>query len=88
MLISIMTSTFASFLGNLFIILLLCLPIVLFITLIIGIIKKNKKLWIISLIFLIITLFLNLAINTFNPKPVIKHTTTTQATTKSNNTIK
>jgi len=82
MLISIMTSTFASFLGNLFIILLLCLPIVFLIALIVGIVKKNKRLWIISLIFLIITLFLNLTINTFNPKPVIKQTTTITSNNK------
>ncbi len=33
---------------------LLCLPIVLLVTLFIGIVKKNKRLWIISLIFFVI----------------------------------
>ena len=86
MLINIMTSTAVTSLGNLLMILLLCLPIVFFIALIVGIVKKNKRLWIISLIFLIISLFLDFALNTFNPKPIIKHITPT--TTKSNNTIK
>ena len=95
MLINIMTSASATSWGNLLMILLLCLPIVFFITLIVGIVKNNKKLWIISLIFLIISVFLDIALNTFNPKP--KHITTTTSnfnnktqttTTKSNNAIK
>ncbi len=36
------------------IIIALCLPIVLLVTLFIGIVKKNKRLWITSLIFFII----------------------------------
>ncbi len=35
---------------------ILCLPIVFFIGLYIGIAKKNKRLWITSLIFLVITI--------------------------------
>jgi len=86
MLINIMASASATSWGNLLMILLLCLPIVFIITLIVGIVKNNKKLWIISLIFLIISVFLDIALNTFNPKPINQHITTT--TTKSNNTIK
>ena len=39
---------------ELFTTILLCLPIVFIVTLFIGIVKKNKRLWIISLIFFVI----------------------------------
>ena|GEM_PF-2268802 len=75
---------------SIIIILLLCLPIVFFITLFVGIVKKNKKLWITSLIFLIISVLLDIVLFTFSPTSN-KHITTTnnktQTTTKSNNTL-
>ena len=83
MLINIMTSASTTSWGYLVMILLLCLPIVFIITLIVGIVKNNKKLWVISLIFLIISVFLDIALNTFNPKTTNKH-----ITTQSNNSIK
>jgi ABC-type arginine/histidine transport system permease subunit len=66
--------------------LVICLPIGFFIALFVGIVKKNKRLWITSLIFLIITILLEIPLLTFNAKTT--KTTPTTITTKSNNTIK
>lgn len=65
---------------SLYIILLLCLPIVFFIALFVGIVKKNKKLWITSLIFLIISVLLEIVLFTFN----LTTTTTTNNKTQTN----
>ena len=69
--------------NNFFFILLICLPIVFFIALFVGIVKKNKRLWITSLIFLIIIVLSEIALLGFNAP-----TKTITTTTKSNNTIK
>ena len=62
---------------NLYMILLLCLPIFFFIALFVGIVKKNKRLWITSLIFLIITVLAEIAFFTVKEGKT-KTTTTTQ----------
>jgi len=58
---------------SLFLILPLSLLIVFFIALFVGIVKKNKRLWITSLIFLIITVLLFVVLLTFNTPVTVKH---------------
>jgi len=53
---------------NLIAVVSLLLPIVFLVTLFIGIIKKRKRLWVTSLIFLIIVSFVDIALNTFGTK--------------------
>ena len=63
--------------SSLFNFLLICLPIGFFIALFVGIVKKNKRLWITSLIFLIITVLSEIALLGFNAPTKTKTTTTT-----------
>jgi len=58
---------------NLDIILLLCLSIAFFIALFVGIVKKYKRLWITSLIFLITTVLLFVVLLTFNMPVTVKY---------------
>ena len=67
--------------SSLFNFLLICLPIGFFIALFVGIVKKNKRLWLTSLIFLIIIVLSEIALLGFNAP-------TKTTTTKSYNTIK
>ena len=71
--------------SSLFNFFMICLPIGFFIALFVGIVKKNKRLWITSLIFLIIIVLSEIALLGFNAPT---KTTTITTTTKSNNTIK
>ena len=59
---------------------LICLPIIFLVALFIGIVKKNKRLWITSLIFLIVIIFAECALLTFNTSVRKTHSTTIQKT--------
>ncbi len=61
---------------NLLVILILSLPIILLITLFIGIVKNNKRLWITSLIFFIVVVLLESAFFLMYERPVVKTTET------------
>ena len=54
---------------NLIVIILLSLPIALLITLFIGIVKKNKRLWMTSLIFFILISLSEIACFSFTVEP-------------------
>jgi hypothetical protein len=70
--------------NNLIAVIFLCLPIVFLVTLFIGIIKKRKRLWVTSLIFLIIVSFVDIALFTALPGKKIISTQTIQKS----NTVK
>jgi len=55
---------------------LIALPVIFLVALFIGIVKKNKRLWLTSLIFLLVILFAEGVLLTFNT-PVRKTNTTT-----------
>ena len=51
---------------NLFATILLCLPILFLVTLFVGIVKKRKRLWVTSLIFLILVSFFDITYFSFS----------------------
>jgi len=62
------------------VIILICLPIIFLIALFIGIVKKNKRLWITSLVFLVVIILAESVLFTFNTPVRKTHSTTIQKT--------